>query len=214
MKRPILCVVLLISLASCTGASRLGRHNCSARGEVCIQLQADEPIRYGEPVIITITLNSQKAIPDLGVSIYHDIGIDIDGPQSWEQAAKDTLIWDSGAAWKTSTEVNDSITIIRKLYLPEKEGFYQITVEASTPTMHAADTLQIYMTQEGGKVYLSGTAISITSAPLRPADEVLQATLRAIPTKTRYPTLTPALPTTPPKEVSTPEGKAYPPPYP
>ncbi len=214
MKQTIICLVVLLSLTSCTGSSLLGKHNCSEREEVCIELRADEPIRYGEPVVITITLKSEKEFSDLGVSIYHDIGIGVEGPQGWEKDAVDAVIWESGVGWKTSVQANDSLTIVRKLSLPKREGIFQITARASTPSLHAADTIQIFMTQEGGKVYLSGSTIPITSGPLPTVDDILRATLHAIPTKSPYPTLTPAPPTESPRELSTPTGGAYPPPYP
>jgi hypothetical protein len=72
--------------------------------------------------------------------------------------------------------------------------------------------IRIYMTKEGGKVYLSGTSIPVTQPEL--VDTMapsLLATLKAMPTDTLYPTLT-AVKTTeapPPEVLGTP---AYPPP--
>jgi hypothetical protein len=214
MKRFLAYVLLLLSLSACAGAVS-DKGGCSERGEVCVKVRAQEPIRYGEPISILIDVTSEKDIDDLAISVYlYPIFIKLDEPENWEVETRNKLVWEGGAGWETAIKAGQSLTFTRKLYTPPGKGLYSIIVHARTPQLDAVDSMDIYQTNQDVKIYLSGTKIPITSEPLPTVDDILRATLHAIPTKTRYPTLTPASPTTPPKEVSTPAGKAYPPPYP
>ena len=213
MKRFLACVLLLVSLTACGGASSFGKHNCSSGGEVCIEVRADEPISFGGTVTVSITVTSEKDISDLGISLLHNVDVVVEGPQDWEKESQDAAVWESGAGWKTAIEANHTLTFKRLLYLPSRKGEFYVIARASTLDFEAGDELRIYMTQEGGRVYLSGTKIPITPGPqlVDTMDPSVLATFQARPTKTPYPTMPPIPPTeTPPPEIlGTP---AYPPP--
>ncbi len=235
MKRLLPSILLIVGLTACAGASSFGKHNCSAGGEVCIEVCVDEPIFFGEPVIVTITVTSEKNISRLGVSLYHNVDITVEGPQGWEEDLQNVTIYKSGASWGVPITASRPAIFIRKLILSPREGDFYIIARASTLELEAVDMIRIYITKEGGKVYRSGTPIPITPGPLPTIDSDTLATLQAMPTATPYPTM-PPVPTTktppaeildstaypPPEDVSAPtspspellDTPAYPPPYP
>jgi hypothetical protein len=221
MKRLLASVVLLVSLAACAGASSPLRHNCSRGGEVCIEVRAVEPIAFGEPVNVTITVTSEKDIEDIGISLSHDPDVGVDESQGWEKDLRDISFFNGGVSWVATVEANRSITFKRTLYLPPRNGVFYIIAEANTSNLEARDEFDVYMTKEGGKVYLSGTTIPSTPGPVPTMDPDLLATANALPTYTPYaslpvpetPTPLPISKTEPPPPVilGTP---AYPPPSP
>lgn len=214
MKRLLACVLLLVSLTACAGgASSPDRHNCSAGGEICIEVHADEPISFGEPVSVTITVTSEKDIPDLGVYFTTwPQSIVIQEPVNDEpgQVSKRDQSW---VNWLVEVKHNQPVTFTRKINLPPEEGLFDIQASAATTILHAETSIGIHMTREGGKVYLSGTPIPITPGPelVDTMDPNLLATLQARPTETPYPTLT-AVPTTEAPPLVDQGTPAYPPP--
>ncbi len=205
MKNIWSCVFLLVSLTACTSGSP-NQGGCSEDGELCIALHAEEPIRFGSQVIVTITVTSKKDIADLGVSLSHDADVTIEGPQTWEDNVRRSNTFLGGASWLVSINENQPLTFIRKLYLPPREGMFSVITEASTPDLRIAVSITIIMTSQGGKVYLSGTSIPITEGPLPTMNPSMLETLRARPTETPFQTLTPY-----PTSTGTPTS-AYPPP--
>jgi hypothetical protein len=196
MKRLLASVVLLVSLAACAGASSPLRHNCSRGGEVCIEVRAVEPIAFGEPVNVTITVTSEKDIEDIGISLSHDPDVGVDESQGWEKDLRDISFFNGGVSWVATVEANRSITFKRTLYLPPRNGVFYIIAGANTSNLEARDEFDVYMTKEGGKVYLSGTSIPVTQPELVDTmSPSLLATLQARPTETPYLTPT-SIPTT------------------
>ncbi|OGO26401.1 MAG: hypothetical protein A2W33_10790 [Chloroflexi bacterium RBG_16_52_11] len=199
MKRFLICALVMITLAACADGSSLYRHNCSEGGEVCIELQAEEPIVNGEPVIITITVTSEKDIPDLKIFLYSFPKTQIEDIDGWN---------DDGVNWVIDTKANRSYTFTRKVLLSSKEGLFDVIAEVYTPSLHTADMISILLTDDGGKVYHSGTPIPITEGPV-PLFTGPSPTFEPTRTRPIFPT---AVSTTeaPPLEVlGTP---AYPPP--
>jgi ABC-type sulfate transport system substrate-binding protein len=117
MKRLLVYVLVLVSLAACAGSASFGRHNCSKEGEVCVDLRAEEPISFGGSVTVTITVTSGKDIPVLGVSLAHDVDVVVQGPEGWEKDSRDITFSKSVASWATMVEANRSITFKRTLFL-------------------------------------------------------------------------------------------------
>lgn len=207
MKRVLVYILLLVSLSACDGSTYYNDNaKCSNGGEVCIKIEAEEPIQYDTPISVTITVMVEKDIPEIQVGLTSFPAVKVYDQNKWSE---------SGVRWVIDAQEKQSYIFTPKVQLPLGHEYFELSAGAYAPNItYKGDMVSIYMTQEGGKVYLSGTAIPITSAPLRPADDILRATLHAIPTKTRYPTLTHAPPTESPRELSTPTGGAYPPPYP
>jgi len=166
MKRLFMCVLLLAILTACAGVSAPGGR-CSKRGEVCIKVTAVEPVRFGELVTVIITVTTDKDISELGISIFtYPVDAVVEGPQGWEQAAKDGMVYKGGAGWKITAKANQPLTFTRKVRFPSREGVFTIVVGAGTPTFRVEDSVSIHLTRAGGKVYLSGTSVPITPEPL------------------------------------------------
>lgn len=204
MKYFFLCVLLLVSLTACAPSSKEG---CSENREVCVSITAEEPILYGEPVILTITVISEKNITNLGVSLYHDIDIVVEGPQSWENSLSETSIFNGGASWIVSAKANQPMTFTRTLQLPPREGLFPIIVETSTTNLRAADSITIYITSQGGMILLSGTSIPNIVNPVPTMNPSMRQTMSARPTDTPFPAFTPL-----PTNTVTPTLPPYPPP--
>ncbi len=189
MKHGVMVILLAIVLAACTGGFAPGKHNCDKgkEGIVCIELGALDPIRYGEPVVLTITVSSDNDVPDIGVSLYPDAAIRVDDPQNWEKDFTSADLFKGGVSWKASISANKPHTFTRTIFLPREEGVFSIVAQVATPNLRASDSIGIYMTHEGGKAYLPGTAIPYTEGPLPTYNG---------PTLTFVPT--PVIPTFPP----------------
>jgi hypothetical protein len=201
MKRFLACVLMLVSLTACaSGASDKG--SCSKDGEVCIKVRAEEPIQFGAPVTVTITLTSEKDITDLGVSLMTYPKSIVVQEAVDQEPGKVTWKNQSGVDWLVNIKGNQPVTFTRQLKLSPEDGVINITAHAITPGFRAADTIIIYLTNEGGKVYLSGTSIPVTPGPL--------PTITPGPSPTFVPTAT--VPTPFPSPAPTRTATPYPPP--
>jgi hypothetical protein len=157
-----------------------------------------EPVRFGEPVVVKITVTSDQDIKNLGVSIYHDVDAVVDISRDVETGTRDIIVYKGGASWMTDIRAGEEITFVRSLALPRREGWFTIVANAVKPdSTRVVHSLTIHYAPEGSTVYLSGTKIPMTPGPElgETTDPRLLQTLRAMPTETPYPTLTP-VPTT------------------
>ncbi len=166
MKRLLFFALLLMSLTACGGSSAPGEWRCdksNETGELCIKLTAEEPITLGAPVTITIAVSSEKDIPGLKIFLFSDspqkVFIEEPSLQGWSG---------KGVNWPVDAQANQPLTFKRKVRLPAEEGSYQLIVHAAYAPlgMVIIDSLDIYLTREGGKVYYSGTHIPFTEGPL------------------------------------------------
>lgn len=182
MKRLFMCVLLLAGLTACAGASSPIQPNCQQG--VCIKVRAIEPIRFGEPVTVTVTVTSEKDISDLKVFLSSAYDALIEEAQDWKQ---------SGVNWVMEAKANRTFTFTRKLRFPSREGEFQIIAEvykSYAPSVHATDSIRIYLTREGGKVYLSGTSIPLGT----PGKPIPAVTITPGPSPTRIRQTTPTRP--------------------
>lgn len=184
MKRLLLVFTLLaLGPTACIGVSAPGGGRCNEG--MCVKITVAEPIRFGEPVTVTITVTSEKDISNLGVSLYHDVDVVVEEPQNIEKGVKDQAFWRGGASWGIDAKANTPLTFTRKVHFPPREGFFLVVANASTPSLHAADSIRIYITREGGKV--------------NPTPKVLPGTPFLVPAASPPPKWTPAsTPTRPP----------------
>lgn len=186
MKHLLVFVLLSLTLSACAGASAPGGAKCQQG--VCIQAEVREPVRFNVPVVLTLTVTTNKDMAGLGVSLYHDVDATVEGPQNWEPAAKNGQVWKGGASWKVDAKANQPVTFMRTIHFPPREGFFLIGVSVSTPQLRVEDSLRIYITRAGGTVYYSGTPIPITpgtAVPLPPG--LVPATPLPSPTRPPYP---------------------------
>lgn len=184
-------LVLLLNLSACAGSSSLDKHNCSQG--VCIEVRAVEPIRFGEPVTVTIAVTTEKEIPNLGVSLQYVVDVTLEEPQAWESGITEKTVWRGGASWQIAAKANQPLLFTRRIRFSPREGIFDLTAYASTPLSGpiAQDSIRIYMTSTGGKVYLSGTPIPLWT----PGKPIPAITITPGPSPTR---IRPTTPTRPP----------------
>lgn len=199
MKRVLIGALLLVSLAACTGSSYFNRPNCSARGELCVEVRATEPVEFGGQALITITITSEKDFPDLGVSLYYyppDVILQM--PPEWEKEVRQVVVYGGGTSWKSAITAGQPLVFQRTLLLPPRKAIYDIQAMASADELRASDFLSIIMSPDGGKVYLSGTRIPSTRPEIAEwVDPILLKTLQAMLTATAKPIVTPTATPTP-----------------
>ena len=167
MKRPEICLLIFVIIATCSlaacspGGSTSGQINCSSGGEVCINVSAVEPIHSGDPVPLSIKVTSLKDISDLHVTLQTPAEVTTDGPQNWENYLSQTLIQPGYAGWDFAIKAGQSLTFIRVLHFPARDAYFFIGAEVTTVgrTLVGTDSFYVHMTQNGGKIYRSGTPL-------------------------------------------------------
>lgn len=163
--RKMKCLLLVftlsvLGLSACMGASAPGGGTC--KQGICVKIAAVEPIHFGEPVTVTITVTSDKDLSNLRVSLYHDVDVVVEEPQNVEKGVKDQTFWRGGASWGIDAKADSPLNFARRIRFPTREGWFTIVANAGTPSVRTEDSIIIYITPEGGKVYLSGTPLPIT----------------------------------------------------
>lgn len=76
----------LFLLSACVPASAPGGANC--REGICVNLQLSEPIHFNKPVTATITIETERDIPKLGVSLTSQYSVLVEGINVWEVDVK------------------------------------------------------------------------------------------------------------------------------
>jgi hypothetical protein len=127
------------------------------------------------------------------------------------------LTWHQGGThWTTDLTADQPVSFTAHLLFDE-EGIYGVqALLLAAQGEVVIYGLNVQITSDGGTIYLPDTSFPKPTGPeiVSPPDPILLATLRARPTETEAPTLTP-LPTEPLNpEAATPTSPAYPPPPP
>ncbi len=104
-------------MSACT-PSTFGRPNCSPKGELCIELRAEEPIRVGEPIKVNVTVVSETDLPDLEVHLSGYPVIQVLEPTGEEKGVviKNNPTW---VNWSVDLKSKQPLTITRQLVLPK-----------------------------------------------------------------------------------------------
>ncbi len=153
MKRRYLLAILIIILAGCGGSFSADGGQCEQG--ICVQIEAVEPILWGEPVTVKISAKTDKEITDLGISIFvmPYNSVVVEGPENWEKETKDGAVFEGGGGWRITTKANQLNTFTRKVYLPPKEGSFEISASATTlQGMRVTNNVRILLTRKGGVV--------------------------------------------------------------
>jgi hypothetical protein len=206
MKYIISFILLMFSITACSGINS-DNGSCTQDGVLCIKVNAEDPVRYGESVNLIITTISNEDITDLGISlIYWPVTMTLGEAQSEEPG---TEVWkgNSGVDWKVNIMAGVPVTFRRQLVLPGDDGVYTVTAHASTPQRRVIDELTFYQADGNLRIILPGTEIPHAQDPLPTIGPEMLQTLQAMPTRTHYPTLAPK-----PTKTSTPTPFVYPPP--
>lgn len=165
MKKLFVCVLVLICLSGCGAASAPGGSGSSCDQGVCVRLSALEPIKYGNPVFLTITVTSDKD-QKIGVALQSF-------PNVIFEEAKDNVVTantkDKGIlSWEIQrVKANTPVTFSVSVSMPE-ETLYHFTAFASTVSVKASDGITIQYFASNPKVYMEGTPISGTPGPVAP----------------------------------------------
>ena len=192
--------LFLVSLVARAGGIT-AEYGCTIyeNGTVCINMQAVEPIQYGEPITLTITVTSATDIAGLKIFLYSSPPtILMEGVNGWVE---------NGINWAIDILANQPQVFTRRVLLPEKDGYYQILTSANTGQLHTAYSLYVHQQSGSSRVYYPNTPIPYTQSPLPTIGPELLETLHAVPYPTRRSTLTPF-----PTNTSMPTSWVYPPP--
>jgi hypothetical protein len=217
--------ILMLILAGCGGGASPGSGWCDQG--LCVKIEVVEPVQWGKPLTVKITVTTEADIPDLGVSIYtYPPDVVVEGPIGWEPTSKGGMVWKGGAGWLVATKANQPIVFIRNIRVPAKQSPFLVDIQANASTREGrrvSHSVHIYLAREGGKVYYAGTPLPITPWPLPVYITTLGPSLTPQPTFTPTPTLpltptplysplaTPTQPLSPfGSPISTPAPAAYP----
>ncbi len=163
-------------ITACTsGVSASNKRNCSAGGEVCINMSAAASFQTDEPVAVKIEVTSLKDISDLQFTLDPGTEVTVEGPQSWEKYLSNPCIGSGYAWWNFTVKAGQTLTFNRVLNFPSKEGYFHIlaTVANSTRNIVATDSVYVVLWEGVGQVILAGTPLprhtpNVTSAVFEP----------------------------------------------
>ena len=198
MKNLWIYVLLVLSISACASEGS-GFENCSNDGDVCLWMHVEEPVLFGEPNSLTITVSSSIDIDNLVVNLtsYPQILI------------QDINSWANHLNWEIDIIAGQQQTFTKNILLPESNGYYLILGDAYTYTPQEFARHSFYIVQKDGTsaIYYAGTPIPRTTEFMSSLSPNEIQTLQAVPTITERPTRTPR-----PTKTSTPTSWAYPPP--
>ncbi len=207
MKRLWMLAILMIVLAGCGGSAAPSGGQCNQG--LCVEIEVVEPIRWGEPLLVQITVTSQDDISNLGISLmYPEKEIVVEEPEKVEQGE---VVWkgDRGLDWRVSVKTGQPIVLTRKLHLPAREGLVELMASAITPQgLRAVDSVRIYLTREGG--IINPTPALLPGTPELAATVPPEWLLTPFPTPTPWPTPFPTPTSPPPVRTPTPTQLPYP----
>lgn len=200
MKQLWMLTILMLVLAGCGGSAAPSGGRCNQG--LCVKIEVVEPVRLGEPIGVTITINSERDIRGLGISL-------LSYPPSQIAFEKAEFVTEGGTRWTTDIQVNRPQHFALSVRFP-LEGSYTLIAQAHDPTigMVVADEANIYLSREGGVVNPTPAVLSETPelVPTMPPERLLTPFLTATPWPTPFPT--PTYP--PPVRTPTPTQLPYP----
>ncbi len=131
----LVVIVVILGLAACVHASSVDGASC--QNGVCVEVQLSEPIRFNEPVTVTITVETEQDEKDV------QIGLSSTNP---------TVIFEGGPRpWMADTKAHQPSKFIRTIHFPapDRAGDLQISGGAKTWTgAYSGDDVIVYTTPE------------------------------------------------------------------
>jgi hypothetical protein len=208
VKRRWMLAILIMILSGCGGSAAPGGGQCNQG--LCVKIEVVEPVQWGKPLTVRITVTTEADIPDLGISVYtFPPDVVVEGPVGWEPTSKDGMVWKGGAGWLVSTKANQPTVFIRNIRVPERESLVELWANASTREgRRVSHSVRIYLTREGGVVNPTPAVLPGTPAlvPTMPPEWLLTP----FPTVTPWPTPFPTPTYPPPARTPTPTQLPYP----
>jgi len=216
MKRLFVFFLLSLSLTACAGIPSSSGRSCQEG--ICLTTQVLEPVAIDKPVQVLVTVKTEKDIPGLEIRVaVFNPTIMIEEPHQVEKTSM-------GTTWKWVQQISDAkagvpIQLLTTIRFTE-EGYFDVIGSAYAHGITTVrDSVNVRITREGGKVYLSGTSIPIPG--WTPGEPIPAYTLDPSLLPTYFPSGTPwessptpetELQTTfTPQQIS-PTAPAYPPP--
>ncbi len=146
MKRLWMLAILMTVLAGC------GRSAAPAGGQcnqgLCVKIEVAEPIRWVEPIVVTVTMMAERDVSNLQVSLTSYPPVSIEDQGKWIE---------EGTRANVNLTANRPSVIVRKVRFPS-EGTFELMAGVYTPNLpYVSDSVRICLTREGGKVYYANT---------------------------------------------------------
>lgn len=149
--RKIIILILAAILAACSGVSSDDNVSCSQGKELCVKVEVIEPIEWGKPITLSITIIPKMDFPDINVSIFHrGFVTEFEAPisETVEKVNSDL----NGIYIRTKGKADQPTTIIQKLLLIPQEGLDEISVNVSAKPHYVINTIEILYNRQGGVV--------------------------------------------------------------
>jgi len=195
MKRLWMLAILMLVLAGCGGSAAPSGGQCNEG--LCVKIEVAEPIRWEEPIGVTVTVTAEKDISNLQVSLTSYPPVSIEDQGKWVE---------EGMRTNVNVTANRPLVIVRKVRLPT-EGTFELIAGVYTPNLpYVSDSVRIYLTREGGVVNPTPAVFSGTPelVPTMPPERLLTPFPTATPWPTPIPTPTMPLVRTPTPAEATP----------
>lgn len=146
MKRLWMLAILMVIIAGCGGSAASSGRQCN-KG-LCVKIEVAEPIRWEEPIVVTVTVTAKRDISNLQLSLTSYPSVSIEDQGKWIE---------EGTRVNVNVTANQPLVIVRKVF-PHREGIFELMAGVYTPNLpYVSDSVRIYLTRAGGKVYYSGT---------------------------------------------------------
>lgn len=191
MKHIIILALLTLTLTACMGGASGFPENCNDNEEICISIQVEEPVVYGELVTVSVTVTSSIDVDDLGVSLYFSpygrIAVqDASTPEQAEEVGRDQ----QGIYWQANITNGQTLTFVTKLLLPPGDYKDDIIGSASTRQgQRVVISAVLWQHDQQVDVYHSGTPVPTSPGEIMIDPDTL-STMHAMRTLTVYSTQT------------------------
>lgn len=179
----LLTIVLLLAACAAGATGQEGKWNCN--DGLCLSAEIIEPPpEAGEiqPVItLAIEVQSERDIPELGISIWAPRLSAIEGSPESASIVREIATWEDGIGWKTEIKAGETLRFVQKIRLL-KAGWIDLYAYVSTKQgLRTGKSFSVEFTPE--KIVINPTPYpgAISSAVTMSPEEV--ATLHAVMTQ-------------------------------
>ncbi|MCS7251336.1 MAG: hypothetical protein NZ572_02700, partial [Thermoflexus sp.] len=155
--------------------------------DLSVKIEVAEHIRWGEPVVVTVTVTAKQGVSDLGVALTSYPPVFIEDRGKWIE---------EGIKVSVDVKAHQPLVLVHRVR-PPKEGEFQLIAEAYAPILgYVFDSVRIYVGREGGVVNPTPKALPGTPAlvPTAPPEWRLTPFPTSTPWPTPFPTPTSPVP--------------------
>ncbi len=155
---PVVLVVTVWLLTTCAPASAPSGTNCQQG--ICVDMQLSEPIRFNEPIMATITIETEEDIPKLSVALASQYSVLVEGTRAWEVDAK----------------AHQQLVFTGTVRFTHEGYFSVIAGVKTTLSEYVQDYEDVYVTRAGGTVSTpvpTGRSQAVPQPTLSPSESPL-----------------------------------------